>query len=473
MEKIIIIGAGPAGLTTAYEILRKTNKYEVVILEQTDRIGGIACTINHNENYMDLGGHRFYSKCDDVTKWWLDIPNVKILKRNRKSEIYFDGKFFDYPVKANFKNLSALGIRELILIFSDYIKAQLHKRNEISLEDFYINRFGKRLYQLFFKNYTEKVWGVAPDRISPDWGSQRVKGLSIFEVIKDSIKSVFSIKNNSNTQTSLIEEFYYPEHGPGELWNAVATEIIKMGGIIKNNCQVSDINSETKKISEIVYSLDKRDFSERADILISSMPIKNLIAGMNDVPQNIRKLSNDLVYRDFITVGVLVKSLNIKSDDCWIYMQDKNVSVGRIQIFNNWSESLVKDPKNTIWLGLEFFCSKGDCLWNKSDDEMKSLAVEELIKTKIITDKEVVLDFHVEKLEKAYPCYFGAYEKFFEIKGFLNEFDNLYCIGRNGQHRYNNMDHSMITAFECVDAIINNTNNKDKIWNVNTEKEYN
>lgn len=473
MKKITIIGAGPAGLTAAYEILKKTDKYQVTILEQTDRIGGIACTVCHNGNYMDLGGHRFYSKCDSITKWWQEVPGVTLLKRNRKSEIYYNGKFFDYPVKANLKNLSALGIKELVLIVADYLRAQLIKKEENSLEDFYINRFGKRLYELFFKKYTEKVWGIAPDKISPDWGSQRVKGLSIFEVIKDSLKSALHIKDNLKTQTSLIEEFYYPPQGPGELWNAVAEEIIKMGGKLIKNCRVNKVHTEKYRVTGVSYIYENEELSEPTDILISSMPIKNLISGIEDVPDAVRKASEALVYRDFVTVGVLVKDMKIKTDDCWIYMQDKSAKMGRIQIFNNWSESLVKEPEKTVWLGLEYFCDKDDDLWSKSDDEMEAFAVEELVSTGIISDKSAVTDTHTERLEKAYPAYFGGYENMQEIIEFLDSFENLYCIGRNGQHRYNNMDHSMLTAFECVKNIAEDFKSKDNIWKVNAEKEYN
>lgn len=473
MKKITIIGAGPAGLTAAYELLKKTDQYEVTILEQTDRLGGIACTVCHNGNYMDLGGHRFYSKCDCITKWWHAIPSVTLLKRKRKSEIYYNKKFFDYPMKADLKNLSALGIKELILIFADYLKSQIIKKKEDSLEDFYINRFGKRLYRLFFKNYTEKVWGISPDKISPDWGSQRVKGLSIFEVIKDSLKFALHIKDNGNTQTSLIEEFYYPSYGPGELWTAVAEEIIKMGGKIKKNCPVYKIQTKKKQIVEVSYRCDGKEISEPIDILISSMPIKNLISSMENVPDGISKISNGLVYRDFVTVGVLIKNMNIKTENCWIYMQDKSVQMGRIQIFNNWSESLVNDPEKTVWLGLEYYCNKDDDLWNKSHKEMADFATDELLRTGIISSKHVILDTHIEKLEKAYPAYFGTYKHMQEIRDFLDTFENLYCIGRNGQHRYNNMDHSMLTAFECVNHIMDDVKSKDTIWKVNTEKEYN
>ncbi|PHV70182.1 hypothetical protein CS063_11940 [Sporanaerobium hydrogeniformans] len=473
MKKITIVGAGPAGLTAAYEILKRTPQYEVTILEQTDRIGGIACTVCHNGNYMDLGGHRFYSKCDSITKWWHAIPGVTLLKKERKSEIYYNKKFLDYPIKANLKSLRALGIKELVLIFVHYLKAQMIKKEENSLEDFYINRFGKRLYKLFFKNYTEKVWGIAPDKISPDWGSQRVKGLSIFEVIKDSLKSCLHLKDNSNTQTSLIEAFYYPSYGPGELWSAVAEEIIQMGGHIKKNCAVYKVQIEKKQITEVSYRWDGKEISEPTDILISSMPIKNLISGMENVPDAIRKLANGLVYRDFITVGMLIKNMPIKTDNCWIYMQDKSVQMGRVQIFNNWSSSLVKEPNETVWLGLEYFCNKEDALWNKSDKEIADFAADELIHTGMLSDKSAIIDTHIERIEKAYPAYFGTYKHMQEIRGFLDSFENLYCIGRNGQHRYNNMDHSMLTAFECVNHILDDVKCKDAIWKVNTEKEYN
>ena len=512
MKKIIIIGAGPAGLTAGYE-LSKNKEYEVYIFEEDKQVGGISKTINYNGNRMDLGGHRFFSKDERIIKWWNEflpmqgnlsyddkvlnrdkklveggpdpeVDNDVMLKRNRISRIYYLKKFFDYPVSLKFETFKNMGIIRTIKSGFSYLKSIFYKRKENSLEDFYINRFGKVLYSMFFEKYTEKLWGRHPSQIAADWGKQRVKGLSIMAVVKDMFNKTFHIKSK-NIETSLIEEYMYPKYGPGQLWEKVAEKITENGGKIYLKTKVTNINTDSNtKIESIDYIENGEIKTIQADYIISSMPIKDLINGIkdNNISKEIVSYANGLPYRDFMTVGLLVKKLNLENKtniatieniipDCWIYIQEPNVKLGRIQIFNNWSPYLVQNVDENVWMGLEYFCNENDEYWNMSDEEFSNFAIDELVKMKII-NREDVLDYNRVKVKKAYPAYFDTYDKIDEIVNYINKFKNLYCIGRNGQHRYNNMDHSMMTAFETVKNIESNITDKTNIWNVNTEKEY-
>ena len=510
MKKVVIVGAGPAGLTAGYELLKNSKDYEVVILEAEKQVGGISKTIYYKGNRMDLGGHRFFSKNNKVNDFWKELMPVqgkpslddKILKRkknlvkggpnpetdddvmlvrNRVSRIYYLKKFFDYPISLKLQTFTNMGLVRTIQSGFSYLKSLVIKRKEDSLENFYVNRFGKKLYSMFFEGYTEKLWGRHPKEISAEWGAQRVKGISIFAVLKDSLSKVFHI-NSKKKETSLIEEYLYPKFGPGQLWEKVGDEFEKMGGKILKNYNVVKVNEKNGKIISVVCNVNGEEIVIKGDIFISSMPIKDLINGMEKVPNKVKQIANGLPYRDFITVGLLVKKLNLKNEtdiktlnnivpDCWIYVQENEVKLGRIQIFNNWSPYMVKKPKDTVWIGLEYFCNENDDFWNLTEKDTVDLAVNELISMGII-DKNDVLDSHREKVKKAYPAYFDTYDEIDKVIKYLNNFDNLYCIGRNGQHRYNNMDHSMMTAFETVDFILGKNNDKDIIWKVNTEKEY-
>ncbi len=510
-KKVVIIGSGPAGLTAAYELLDKSNKYEVTVLEELNIVGGISRTVNYKGNRMDMGGHRFFSKDERVNEWWEKIlpsqgslpkddkilnrtstlteggPNPDktdkvMLRRNRLSRIYFKNKFFDYPISLKFETLKNMGFLTTIEVGFSYLKSVFFKRKEKSLEDFYINRFGKKLYSMFFENYTENLWGRHPSEISPEWGAQRVKGLSIIAIIKDMFGKVFK-KKNRHIETSLIEEFKYPKLGPGELWEVVADSVKEKGGAIITEAKVTKITQKDKMIKSVTYVKDNKEITIKADYFISSMPIKDLINGMNDVPKKINKIATNLPYRDYMTVGVLIPKLNLKNEtkiktignivpDNWVYVHDKKVKMGRFQIYNNWSPYLVKDLDHTIWMGLEYFCNEGDNMWNMTDDDFASFGIEEMITMGLIDNKDDVIDYHVERVKKAYPAYFDSYEHIEDVKKYINKIQNLYCVGRNGQHRYNNIDHSMVTSFEAVNNIINNISNKDNIWNVNTEKEY-
>ena len=352
------------------------------------------------------------------------------------------------------------------------------------MEDFLINRFGKPLYKMFFMDYTEKVWGKNPRDISADWGAQRIKGLSLKKTVIDAISKPFRKKSlcQDKVETSLIEQFAYPKMGPGQLWEYMGKDIADMEGEILLESEVIGFTSEKGVIKSVNVKKNGEDMTIEADYFISSMPIKDLINAMDcEIPADVKETASNLPYRDFITVGVLVNKLKIKNQtkletvsdivpDCWIYIQERDVKMGRIQIFNNWSPYMVKDIENTVWIGLEYFCNEGDNLWEMSDESFIDFAIDELVRMDVV-DKAEVLDSVRIKVKKAYPAYFGSYEKFDLVKNYLNTFENLYCIGRNGQHRYNNMDHSMLTAMEAVKVIMTGSG-KDSLWSVNTEAEY-
>ena len=511
MKNIIIIGAGPAGLTAAYELLKDGEEYNITVLEESSVIGGISQTVRYNGNRMDIGGHRFFSKDERIMNWWSELLPIQgapsyddkvldrssplneggpdpetedevMLVRNRVSRIYYNNCFFDYPVKMNMATIKNMGLFTTTKAGFSYLGSCISKKKEDNLENFYINRFGKVLYSMFFEAYTEKLWGRHPREISADWGSQRVKGLSIRAVVKDMMSKLFGKKNNENTETSLIEQFWYPKYGPGQLWELVAKKCEEKGAKILFNHGVKKINTENGKITSVICETPEGEKTFEGDYFISSMPIKNLVCGIDSSNEEVLRIAKGLPYRDFVTVGLLVDKLNLenKTDiktlggivpDCWIYVQDKGVKLGRIQIFNNWSPYMVKNPENTVFIGLEYFCTEGDEFWNMTDEECVSFAISELEKMGIIKN-ENVLDSHREKIKKAYPAYFDTYSEFDKVIEYLNTYENLYCVGRNGQHRYNNMDHSMMTAILTAQAIKEGKTDKSEIWTVNTEKEY-
>ena len=414
-----------------------------------------------------------------------EVEDRVILLRHRVSRIFFLSRFFDYPISLSKSTLKNMGFIRTIKAGLGYFLAIIHKKEENSLENFYINRFGKSLYKLFFENYTEKVWGIHPSKLGADWGSQRVKGLSFTAILKDMFLKKMGKKQESNTETSLIEQFIYPKYGPGQLWELVAKEIENEGGEILIGAEVIGIHLKNNKVISVDCRVTNNTIKNmECDYLLSTMPIKDLINAIKDIaiPNEIQQIASELPYRDFITVGLCLKKLiitnqtNIKTyqnriPDTWIYIQEKDVKIGRLQIFNNWSPYLVNDYENTMWIGLEYFCTEGDELWNMEKDKFIDMAIEELVKIKII-NREDVLDSCQIKIKKAYPAYYGSYYQLKKVKDFLNGIENLFCLGRNGQHRYNNMDHSMMTAMECVENIRTGNNSKENIWSVNTEEEY-
>jgi protoporphyrinogen oxidase len=512
----VIAGAGPAGLTAAIELLRNTD-IQPIVFEMGEQVGGISRTVNYRGNRMDLGGHRFFSKSDWVMNWWQSMLPVAtgstadeasfrlayqgaartfspatpagadgdevLLIRSRLSRIFYRRRFFDYPLKLNLPTLINLGLPYTAAIAASYIAARLKpRRPELTLEDFLVNRFGDTLYRTFFKDYTQKVWGVPCSQISAEWGAQRIKGLSISKAIGHALSKPFRMRDTAqkSTETSLVERFLYPKLGPGQMWEHVARRVTAGGGEVHLRHKVVSLHRDGERITAV----DVRDETTGAvrrtacDQLISTMPVKELAGLLQPEDPNVLRIASQLPYRDFLTAGLLVRGMrgghigaaNGMPPDNWIYIQEPDVKLGRLQVFNNWSPALVADP-STIWLGLEYFCAEGDELWNMTDGAFLSFAAGELAKIGLIA-LEDVLDGTVVRVPKAYPAYFGSYREIGRVRSWLDTFTNLYPVGRNGMHRYNNQDHSMLAAKAAVDCIVRGTADKSALWAVNVEDEY-
>jgi len=417
-------------------------------------------------------------------------PDLVMLIRPRKSRIYYLRKFFDYPITLTATTLKNLGLARTFRVGTSYLKSRVSQITpEKSLEDFLINRFGRQLYLTFFKSYTEKVWGTPCNEISAEWGAQRIKGLSLTTAVKHFVKKTFSRKARGSgdlaqkgTDTSLIERFMYPKFGPGQLWEHVADQIREKGGEIHMGWKVDRIHCSVVDGVKRVVSIDAvNEKGERqtfaGDYFFSTMPMRELVEAMDaPVPDNVREVSTGLQYRDFITVGLLADRLKVKEPDggllkdTWIYVQEPDVILGRLQIFNNWSPYLVADPAK-VWIGLEYFCYDTDDLWKMPDEELKKFAIAEVAKIGIL-NAEDVSDGHVVRVPKTYPAYFGTYDRFDELREFTDGFENLFLVGRNGMHKYNNQDHSMLTAMTAVDGIVAGHVDKTALWDINTEQEY-
>ena len=413
-------------------------------------------------------------------------PDLVMLIRPRKSRIYYLRKFFDYPITLTATTLQNLGVMRTLKVGVSYMKSQVTQISpEKSLQDFLINRFGRQLYLTFFKSYTEKVWGTPCDEISAEWGAQRIKGLSLTTAVKHFVKKTFGGKKKTagdlaqkGTDTSLIERFMYPKFGPGQLWEHVAELIREKGGEIHMGWKVDRIHCEGARvvsIDAVNQAGERQTFA--GDYFFSTMPMRELVQAMDaPVPENVREVSEGLQYRDFITVGLLADRLKVKEPDgwllkdTWIYVQEPDVILGRLQIFNNWSPYLVADPTK-VWIGLEYFCYDTDELWKMPDEELKKFAIAEVAKIGIL-NAEDVSDGHVVRVPKTYPAYFGTYDRFDELREFTDGFENLFLVGRNGMHKYNNQDHSMLTAMTAVDGIVAGHVDKAALWGINTEQEY-
>lgn len=507
---VVVIGAGPAGLTAAYE-LQRAGVGQITVLEADTQVGGISKTVEYRGNRIDIGGHRFFSKSDWVMQWWASIlpvekpesgarhtfkyqgqerdalpgnltevdasgQNDAMMVRNRLSRIYYNNRFFDYPLKLNAGNLRKLGWTKTVTFGVSYIAAKLRPiESEASLEDFFINRFGQKLYRQFFKEYTEKVWGVPCSEISAAWGAQRVKSLSVGKALWHATKAAVGLNKGQAEQTSLIESFVYPKLGPGQMWEAVARRFTSSGGVLlmRHHAQSVEI-SEGRVTAVEAVSPDGQCRRIECTHVVSTMPIKDLVAATGEaLPVEVRDIAGRLEYRDFMTVGLLYRreDLPVSLDDNWIYIQEPGVKVGRVQVFNNWSPYMVRDS-GTVWLGLEFFCKEGDDLWSMNDEALKSLAQSEMKQIKLVNTANA-LDAMVLRVPKAYPGYFGeAYEQFDGVQAALDAIPNLFLVGRNGMHRYNNQDHSMLTAKEAADQIISGRIDKARLWAINVDDEY-
>ena len=507
----VIAGAGPAGLTAALELLRRSDIAPLVI-EADAQVGGISKTINYRGNRMDLGGHRFFSKSDWVMRWWQEILPVAegqessstalrihyqgqsrdltleglapasadavMLVRRRLSRIFYRRRFFDYPLRLNATTVKNLGLLEASKIGLSYGRAQFRPRSpEITLEDFLINRFGTRLYLTFFKEYTEKVWGVPCREISAEWGAQRIKGLSVAKAIAHALKNPIRTSTDTaqkGTETSLIERFLYPKFGPGQMWEEVARRIAALGGSIRLRQRVIALEHDAGRIAAVEVLDEATGTVQRlpCDHFLSTMPVKDLVAMLRPDDRRIAQIAADLPYRSFMTAGLLLRKVRHcpPPSDNWIYIQEPDVRIGRLQIFNNWSPALVADPA-TIWLGLEYFCREGDDLWSMENGDFIDFAAREL-ETIGLIDRNEVIDGTLVRVPRAYPAYFGTYGEFDKVRAYLDGFSNLYPVGRNGMHRYNNQDHSMLAANCAVSSMINGGAGKREIWRINAEDAY-
>ena len=536
----IIAGAGPAGLTAAYELLKRTDVMPVVC-ESTDAIGGIAQTFVYKGNRIDIGGHRFFSKVERVMDWWFNILPLQgapsadtaakdhaidyateavmtylcpeclpqgvnadgctvrcpapdpekedqvMLQRPRLSRIFYRRSFFPYPISITLTVAWRLGLLNTVLITLSYIKAQAFPvKDETYLDAFFTNRFGNRLYRTFFKDYTEKVWGVPCASIRADWGAQRIKGLSLKRAVAHAIKDLLSSdfkKQQEERETSLITRFYYPKLGPGQMWETVTRQVKACGGEVRMKTRVIGVQLQGKYVvSATLENVDTGATEEvPCDFFFSTMPIKHLIGMVRPYPPStVVEVAEGLQYRDFLTVGLLLSKLHVQEKgkqpathvpDNWIYIQEGDVRVGRVQVFNNWSPYMVADQESTVWIGLEYFVNEGGDLWVKSDKDLVDMGIAEMEKIGFLK-KQDVLDGCVLRMPKAYPAYIGSYEQLPAVQEYLNGIENLFAVGRNGMHRYNNQDHSMLTAMMAVDLIAAGKTDKKELWDVNLEMVY-
>jgi protoporphyrinogen oxidase len=460
-RKIVVIGGGPAGLTAGREMLKFG--HHPIVVEKASRVGGLACTVNYKGFHFDMGGHRFFTKVDEVNKIWQEVLGGEFLRRPRLSRIFYNNRFFHYPLKP-FNALLGLGVWQAILVILSYLRWQVRPhRQEDTFEQWVTNRFGYRLFSIFFKTYTEKVWGIPCSELRAEWAAQRIKGLSLRTVLLTMfLKPRHAIK-------TLIEEFDYPRLGPGMMWEAVAAEIEEKGGHVRLDSDVVRICRTADRIDAIVVDRAGREETISGTDFISSMPVSELILKLSPpVPGPIAEAARRLTYRDFLTVCLIVRKRDLFPDN-WIYVHSSTVNVGRIQNFANWSPDMVPDHSKSS-LGLEYFCAEGDTLWNTPDDELIAMAARELEAIGLATRADVE-DGCVFRVPKAYPVYDATYaDCMVRVRGFVDGLENLQTVGRNGLHRYNNQDHAMLTGILAVRNLV--LGERNDLWSVNTEAEY-
>jgi len=459
---VAIIGAGPAGLTAAYQLAKAG--LTSIVLEKGSNVGGIARTERYKDYHIDIGGHRFYTKIEEVNDFWQEVMGDDFLLRPRLSRIYYNRKFFYYPIRL-FDALSNLGLWESSRIVASYILSQLRPYpQEETLEEWVSNRFGRRLYQIFFKTYTEKVWGIPCHEIKAEWAAQRIKGLSLPVAVRNAL-----LRPRHQSVKTLIEEFHYPRCGPGMLWEKVQAMVESQGHRVLLNHEVVHLALNNGHVcSLITVGPDGERIKIEAGHFISSMPLTELIQRLEPAPpQALLEATRRLTYRDFLTVALIVNQSDLFPDN-WLYIHSPEVKVGRIQNFKNWSPHMVPNGHTTC-LGLEYFCNEGDELWRLSDAELVELAKQEVARIDLVAEANVI-DGVVFRQPKAYPVYTGEYKIYLEqIKAYLSGISNLQTTGRNGLHMYNNQDHSMLTAMLAVKNILGEQND---IWAVNTERSY-
>jgi protoporphyrinogen oxidase len=454
----VIIGGGPAGLTAGYLLAQKG--LPVIVLEAENQVGGIAKTAVRDGYRFDLGGHRFFTKAKEVDALWHEIMREEFLKRPRMSRIYWNKKFLDYPLRGP-DVIKKLGPVELTRALLSYMWAQITpKGKEDTFEQWVTNRFGKRLFNNFFKSYTEKVWGVPTSEIRADWAAQRIKGLSFFSAARSAF-----FGNKGDKIKSLISEFNYPRYGPGQMWETMTDDIQKLGGQVLLEHKVTKLDFEGERCVRVHVG----DKVLEPSAVISSLPLRNMVGMADPHPRpEVLAAAKGMRYRDFLTVAVVLNGDDIFPDN-WIYIHDPSVTVGRIQNFRSWSPWMVPDPSKSC-VGLEYFCFAGDELWEMEDDKLVELGMRELEELGLARREQLEFGF-VERVPKAYPIYDAEYsDRVHTIRSWLDGLSNFTQVGRNGLHRYNNSDHSMLTAMRAVDNLVKGTDHD--IWAVNAESVY-
>jgi len=460
---VVILGAGPAGLAAAYSLAKKGEK--PIVLERSHTVGGMCRTIEHNGYLFDIGGHRFFTKFDEVQDLWEEILGDQFLLRPRLSRIFYNGKFFDYPLKAT-NALLNLGAIESTRCMLSYGRARLRKRgDEVSFEEWIANRFGNRLFDIFFRSYTEKVWGIPTSEIGADWAAQRIKNMELSTAVLDALRRPLEQFLGGKTDVaSLIEEFHYPKTGPGLMYDTMAEKITELGGEIRFGHTVTGLVHDGKTVSTVQVKTDDGEIEIHADHVMSSIPLTVLVRGM-DPPQAVIDATEQLLYRNLLTVNLITDTPNLFPDN-WIYVHEPSVQLGRIQNYKNWSPHMVPDPSKTS-LGLEYFCSDDEPLWAMSDEALFALGKRELESIRLDAP---IIDGCVVRVPKAYPVYNRGYETHLSvIKDFVQGFSNLAPMGRYGMFKYNNSDHSILTALLSVENILGASHD---VWAVNTETEY-
>jgi len=515
MKKFIIIGAGPAGLTTAYELRKRDKDSEIIILEAGDKVGGIARTLEFEGNFVDVGPHHFFTGSKYIKSIWNkflpeqgapsrddkllgvepelnaggpdpDEQDRVMLNRTRVSRILYDGKFFDYPLSFKKDTIKKLGFKKAFYFGFGVLKSRIIRRKERTMEDYMINNFGRGLYNEFFRTYTIKTWGENPENISSECGTQRIKGISLRKALKQFIKSVLGIKSSAlDEQKGSINEvrrIKYPKYGAGQMWELMANELRSGGVDIRLGVRVTGIKIENKRATEITAKTNNCEEILTADYIISSIPIAKLFESFTycgDTHPVAHEYAVSLRYRNFVMIGIFASQLRKKNDteiktingslpDCWSYIYNNVAKMSRFNVYNNFSPYVIRNWKDEVFLGIEYMCDDSDDIWKSGEAESVEIAVGEAEKVGLLKRSDIIRTIKVAE-PHAYPSYSGSYGNFGEIRDYIDSVENLYSIGRKGQHRYLDMDQSMLTAVECVKHIYGEIPDKNSIWEVTEE----